>query len=48
MDDLKLVRVKRDWVPDWLWRAFCVGPFGLRLVLFTPWREILTARVQDE
>lgn len=37
----RLVRVKRDWVPDWLWRAFCIG----NLATFTPWKEILTRRV---
>lgn len=40
--DYELVRVKRDWVPDWLWRLFCVG----NLVTFTPWKEALTRRPQ--
>ena len=35
-----LVRVKRAWVPDWLWHVFCFG----NLATFTPFREILTRR----
>ncbi len=35
-----LLRVKRDWVPAWLWRVFCVG----NLATFTPWKEVLTRR----
>ncbi len=38
-----LVRVKRGWVPDWLWRVFCVG----NLATFTPWREVLTRRADE-
>ena len=40
--DYELARVKRDWVPDWLWRLFCVG----NLATFTPWKEALTRRPQ--
>ncbi|HEY4452408.1 MAG TPA: hypothetical protein VGN13_12535 [Solirubrobacteraceae bacterium] len=40
MSDYELVRIKRDWVPGWLWRAFCVG----NLATFTPWMQILTRR----
>lgn len=25
MENWQLVRVKREWVPDWLWRGLCVG-----------------------
>lgn len=35
-----LARVKRNWVPEWLWRLFCTG----NLATFTPWREILTRK----
>lgn len=40
MSDYELARVKRDWVPDWLWRVFCVG----NLATFTPFKELLTTR----
>jgi hypothetical protein len=33
-----LARIKRGWVPERLWRVFCVGG----LALYTPFREILT------
>jgi hypothetical protein len=39
-NDWGLVRVKRDCVPDWLWRMFCVG----NAATFTPWKELLTRR----
>ena len=38
--DWGLVRAKRDWVPGWLWRLFCIG----NLATFTPFKEALTRR----
>ena len=35
-----LVRVKRNWVPDWLWRVFCIG----NLATFFPWNVVLTRK----
>jgi hypothetical protein len=43
MSEHRLVRIKRAWVPEWLWRAFCIG----NLATFTPWKEILTRRVVE-
>ena len=43
-DGWGLVRVKREWVPGWLWRCFCVGPKSWRLVLLSPFKELLTKR----
>jgi hypothetical protein len=43
MPEYTLVRVKRDWVPGWLWRLFCVG----NLATFTPWKEILTRKAKE-
>jgi hypothetical protein len=44
MSDYRLVRVKREWIPDWLWRAFCVG----NLAMFFPWNVLLTRKPADE
>lgn len=43
MGDWGLQRVKRDWVPGWVWRVFCVG----NLATFTPWKQLLTARASS-
>jgi hypothetical protein len=43
LDGYKLVRVKRSWVPERIWRVFCVG----NLAAFTPWRELLTRKVES-
>lgn len=52
-DDLRfsLLRAKREWVPEWLWRLFCLNPDpAARLPLRQPWRALLTrdARSADE
>lgn len=38
-----LARVKRDWVPEWLWKVCTV----LLPVTFWPWRQILTRDVTE-
>ena len=38
MSEYELLRQKRGWVPEWLWRLFCT----LNLATFTPWKELLT------
>ena len=40
MSGYSLLRVKRDWVPDWLWRLACVG----NAATFFPLNMVLTRR----
>lgn len=42
--DVTLLRRKRDWVSHGLWRFFA----RTRLGLYTPFREILTAKVKEK
>ena len=44
MSGYELVRVKRGWVPEWLWRVFCVG----NLATFFPFNVILTVAPPEE
>lgn len=44
MSGPELVRVKRKWVPEWLWRVFCVGD----LATWEPFRLLLTAKPKVE
>jgi hypothetical protein len=37
-----LIRAKREWVPDWLWRVFCIG----NLATWQPFTVILTCKPQ--
>lgn len=43
-----LSRELRPWVPRWLWRVFCFGPYRFRLARFSPFREILTRKVEQD
>lgn len=40
MASYALVRVKRDWVPDFLWRALCIG----NIVTWQPLEAIFTRK----
>jgi hypothetical protein len=49
-DGWTLVRVKRTWVPEWVWRFFCpswVTP-EWRPAAWEPLKSILTRKVEDE
>lgn len=48
-DGWTLVRVKRDWVPEWLWRAFCTSwtTPEWRPASWEPFKSILTAKVKS-
>lgn len=40
MTEYELVARKRDWVPEWLWRIFCLG----NIAIHQPFRWVLTVR----
>jgi len=40
-DSYRLLREKRKWVPDGLWRAFCIA----NLATWQPFTLILTRRI---
>lgn len=40
MSSYTLQREKREWVPDWLWRLFCIG----NVATWQPFTSILTRK----
>lgn len=48
-EEYTLVAIKRKWVPEWLWRCFCVPiPFFGGLGAIQPFKLPLTTPVRDE
>jgi hypothetical protein len=48
-ENYSLVAVKRQWVPEWLWKCFCIRfPFFGGLGVIQPFRFFLTTPVKPK
>lgn len=48
-DEWVLIAAKREWVPEWLYRIFCIKlPFFGQPSLIFPFKQFLHERVNDK